>query len=158
MKNNDTIIITSDIRRADILTIKKRKKQVRFWNVISLQRPWCWERLKAGEEGDDRGWDGWMASLTQWTWVWASSGSWWWTEGPGGLHSMRSQSQKWLCDWTELNWSLQRQSKLVQWLTLTSAGGEPWESGRMAFTFMSSVLLSHTHTKCIFLWWNTYNV
>ena len=39
----------------------------------SLERPWCWERLKAGGEGDDRGWDGWMASLTRWTWVWASS-------------------------------------------------------------------------------------
>ena len=43
------------------------------------KRPWCWERLKAGGEGDDRGWDGWLASPTQWTWVWASSGSWWWT-------------------------------------------------------------------------------
>ena len=42
-------------------------------------RPWCWERLKAEGEGDDRGWDGWMASPTQWTWVWVSSGSWWWT-------------------------------------------------------------------------------
>ena len=42
-------------------------------------KDWCWERFKAGGEGDDRGWDGWMASLTQWTWVWASSGSWWWT-------------------------------------------------------------------------------
>ena len=41
------------------------------------KRPWCWERLKAGGEGDNRGWDGWMASLTQWTWVWVSSGSWW---------------------------------------------------------------------------------
>ena len=40
------------------------------------KRPWCWERLKARGEGDDRGWDGWMASLTQWTWVWASSGRW----------------------------------------------------------------------------------
>ena len=45
--------------------------------------PWCWERLRAGGEGDDRGWDGWMASLTWWTWVWESSGSWWWTEKPG---------------------------------------------------------------------------
>ena len=45
----------------------------------SFERPWCWERLKAGGEGDDRGWDGWMASLTRWTWVWVSSGSWWWT-------------------------------------------------------------------------------
>ena len=41
------------------------------------KRPWCWERLKAGGEGEDRGWDGWMASLTWWTWIWASSGSWW---------------------------------------------------------------------------------
>ena len=46
-----------------------------------LKRSWCWERLKAGE-GDDRGWDGWMTSLTWWTWVWVSSGSWWWTGKP----------------------------------------------------------------------------
>ena len=49
------------------------------------KKPGCWERLKAGEEGDDRGWDGWMASLTWWTWIWASSGSWWWTGRPGVL-------------------------------------------------------------------------
>ena len=47
--------------------------------VTHLKRPWCWEKLKAGGEGDDRGWDGWMASPTGWTWVWASSRSWWWT-------------------------------------------------------------------------------
>ena len=52
--------------------------------------PWCWERLKAGE-GDDRGWDGWMASLTRWTWVWVSSGSWWWAGKPSVLQSMGSQ-------------------------------------------------------------------
>ena len=55
------------------------------------KRPWCWERLKVGREGDNRGWDGWMASLTQWTWVWVSSGSWWWTGRPGILQSMGSQ-------------------------------------------------------------------
>ena len=55
------------------------------------KRPWCWERLKAGGEGEDRGWDGWMASLTQWTWVWAGSGSWWWTGKPDVLQSMWSQ-------------------------------------------------------------------
>ena len=49
--------------------------------------PWCWERLKAGER-NDRGWDGWMASPTQWKWVWVSSGSWWWTGKPGVLQSM----------------------------------------------------------------------
>ena len=46
------------------------------------RRPWCWERLKAGE-GDDRGWDGWMASPTQWAWVWVNSGRWWKTRKPG---------------------------------------------------------------------------
>ena len=55
----------------------------------SPERPWCQERLKA--EGDDRGWDGWMASPTWWTWVWASSRSWWWTGRPGVLQSMGSQ-------------------------------------------------------------------
>ena len=56
-----------------------------------LKRPWCWERLKAGGEGDDRWWDGWMASLTQWTWVWINSRSWWWTGRPGVLQFMGSQ-------------------------------------------------------------------
>ena len=70
--------------------------------MTHLKRPWCWERLKAGREGDNRGWDGWMASPTQWTWVWVSSGSWWWTGKPGVLQSMRSQRVR--HDWTtELN-------------------------------------------------------
>ena len=68
------------------------------------KRPWCWERLRAGGEGDDRGWDGWMASPTQWTWVWVNSGSWWWTGRPGVLRFMGSQrvghEQT-----TELNWT-----------------------------------------------------
>ena len=55
------------------------------------KRPWCWERLKAGREGDDRGWDGWMASPTWWTWIWTNSGSWWWTEKPGVLQYLVSQ-------------------------------------------------------------------
>ena len=55
------------------------------------KRPWCWERLKVGGEGDNRGQIGWMESLTPWTWVWASSGSWWWTGKPGMLQSMGSQ-------------------------------------------------------------------
>ena len=45
--------------------------------LTHMKRPWCWERLRAGGEGVDRGWDGWMASRTQWTWVWVDSGSWW---------------------------------------------------------------------------------
>ena len=65
------------------------------------KRPWRWARLKAGGQGDDRGWDGWMASPTRWTWVWASSGSWWWTVKPGVLQTMGSQSRTWLSDWTD---------------------------------------------------------
>ena len=55
-------------------------------NWFARKRPWCWERLKAGK-GDDRGWDGWMASLTRWIWVWVSSRSWWWTGKPDMLQS-----------------------------------------------------------------------
>ena len=65
---------------------------------------WCWEGLGAGGEGDDRGWDGWMASLTRWTWVWVNSGSWWSTGRPGVLQFMGSQRVR--HDWaTELNWT-----------------------------------------------------
>ena len=60
-------------------------------NWLIGKKTWCWERLKAGGKGDDRGWDGWMASPTRWTWVWASSRSWWWTGKPGKLQSMGSQ-------------------------------------------------------------------
>ena len=75
--------------------------------LTHLKGPWCWERLKAGGEGDDRGWDSWMASLTQWTWVWVNSGSWWWTGRPGVLWFMGSQrtGHEWL-NWTELAWNI----------------------------------------------------
>ena len=69
--------------------------------LTHLKRPWCWARLRAGGEGDDRGWDGWMASPTQWTRVWVNSGSWWWTGRPGVLQSMRLQSRTRLSDSTE---------------------------------------------------------
>ena len=74
--------------------------------VTHLKRLWCWERLRAGGEGDDRGWDGWMASPTRWAWVWVDSRSLWWTGRPGMLWSMELQSQIWLSYWTELNWGL----------------------------------------------------
>ena len=75
-----------------------------YEELTHLKRPWCWERLRAGGEGDGRGWDGWMASLTQWSWVWLNFGSWWWTVRPGALWFMLSQ-RVWH-DWeTELNWT-----------------------------------------------------
>ena len=59
--------------------------------LTHLKRPSCWERWKAGEKGDNREWDSWMASLTQWRWVWVDSGSWWWTGRPDVLWSMGLQ-------------------------------------------------------------------
>ena len=68
--------------------------------LTHLKRPWCWERLKVGGKGDNRGWDGWMASQTQWTWVRVNSGSWWWKGRPGvlAMHGV-TKSQ------TRLNWT-----------------------------------------------------
>ena len=68
------------------------------------KRLWCWEGLGAGGEGDDRGWDGWTASLIRWTWVWVNSRSWCWTGRPGMLWFIGSQSRTQLSNWTELNW------------------------------------------------------
>ena len=68
------------------------------------KRLWRWKGLGAGGEGDDRGWDGWIASTTRWTWVWVNSGCWWWTGRPGVLQFMGSQRVGHdLSDWTELN-------------------------------------------------------
>ena len=93
-----------------------------------LKRPWCWERLKAGGEGDNRGWDGWMASLTQWTWVWVNSRGWWWTGRPGVLQSMGSQrvGHDWM---TELNWPAWRGLLLYSTsLCLLGTGASLWTS------------------------------
>ena len=88
------------------------------WNSNTLAT-WCWERLRAGGEGDDRGWDGWMASSTWWTWVWVDSRSWWWTERPGELRFTGSQRVR--HDWaTELNWT-----ETITPIPLFSAPGTP---------------------------------
>ena len=85
-------------------TLATSWEELTHWKTL-----WCWEGLRAGGEGDDRGWDGWMSSLTWWTWVWVNSGSWWCTGRPDVLWFMESQ---WVGhDWgtelnlTELNWS-----------------------------------------------------
>ena len=103
--------------------------------LTRLKRPWCWERLKAGGEGDDREWDGWMASLTQWTWVWVNSWSWWWTGRPGVLQFMGSQRVG--HDWaTEVNWTgcvrgpvIASQTHLVSRQLPAATGGVPSHRG-----------------------------
>ena len=78
-----------------------------MWRANSLERPWCWERLKAGE-GDDRGWDGWMASPTQWAWVWTNSRIWWRTGKPVVLQSMGSQRVR-------QDWATEQQN-ILEWV------------------------------------------
>ena len=95
----------------DLSHVSAFKKCSSTLNLTHWKRPWCWEGLGAGGEGDDRGWDGWMASLTWWIWVWVNSGSWWWTGRPGMLQFMGSQRLG--HDWaTELNWT-DTQSQLL---------------------------------------------
>ena len=79
-------------------------EELTYW-----KRPWCWERLRMGGEGDNRGWDGWMASLTQWIWVWINTGSWWWTGDAwrAAVHGV-TKSQTRLSNWTETDWYTQQ--------------------------------------------------
>ena len=83
------------------------------------KRPWCQERLKAGGEGDDIGWDGWTVSLTQWTWVWVSSGSWWWTGKPGMLQSMGSKR-------VGHNWATELKFQGLSWRDYTVYTSTEW--------------------------------
>ena len=76
-------------------------EELTYW-----KRPWCWERLKIGREGDDRGWDGWMASLTWWTWVWVGSGTWWWTGGPWTCCSPWGHQESDPTEWLTLSLSM----------------------------------------------------
>ena len=88
-----------------MLTLKLQYLPTWCKELTNWKRPWCWERVKAGREGDDRGWDGWMASLTQCTWVWASSGREWRTGKPGVLQSTELQrvGHNWA---TEQSWGV----------------------------------------------------
>ena len=122
------------------------------------KRPWCWERWKTGGEGDDRGWDGWMASPTQWTWVWVDSGNWWWTRRPGMLQSMGSQrvGQDWETDlnWTDeekegrsreenaLRQSYHRKKSLFWWKSLSWDLAQSWGPGGFI-----SLIIHHSPTR-----------
>ena len=110
-------------------------------DTTHLKRPWCWERLKAGGEGDDRGWDGWMASPTQWTRVWVNYRSWWSTGKPGVLKSMGSQrvGHNWA---TELNWT-EVTVIVVQSLSRIRLFETPWTvlcQASLSFTISQSLL------------------
>ena len=89
----------------EVLILKLRLQYFGPWHkeLTLWKKPWCWERLKAGGERDDRRWDDLLASPTRWTWVWASFRSWWWTEKPGVQQSMGLQrvGHNWV---TLLNW------------------------------------------------------
>ena len=103
-----------------------------MWRADSFEKPWCWEKLKAGGEGDDRGWNGWMASPTQWTWVWVNSGNWWQTGRPGMLQSMRLQRVRHdlRLSWTELGTNIEKISVVKNLLAKAKATGKvclvPW--------------------------------
>ena len=101
------------------------------WNSITLatwceelthlKTPWCWEKLKARGEGDDRGWDGWIASPTWWTWVWVSSGSCWWTGKPGVVvHGVSELDTTKQLNWTEMGRNLKKNKYMYMhnWITL----------------------------------------
>ena len=94
--------------------------------VDSWNRLWCWEGLGAGGEGDDRGWDGWMASPTRWTWVWVNSGNWWWTGRLGMIHRV-AKSRTRLSDWTELNWSGKAEAKCLFFFLCTQETKFGWQ-------------------------------
>ena len=82
-------------------------KELTHW-----KRPWCWERLKAGGEGDTRGWDDWMASPTQWTWVWASSRRWWRTDREAWCATVHGVAKSWA---RPSNWTIPH-SHIPRWI------------------------------------------
>ena len=133
---------TSPIQRKSVLSVHW-KDLCWSWNfnilatwceeLTLLKRPWCWERLKAGGEGDDRRWDDWNASPTQCTWVWVNSGSWWYTGRPGVLQSLggkESDTTEGL-NWAKLNLPLSalwwmRLRVCVSFLIEGTGGGKIW--------------------------------
>ena len=103
-RSNQSILEISPGCSLEGLLLKLKLQYFPTWceELTHWKRLWYWEGLRAGGKGDDRGWDGWMASLTRWTWVWVNSRSRWWTGRPGVLRFMGSQRVG--HDWaTELN-------------------------------------------------------
>ena len=118
------------------------------------KRPWCLERLKAGGEGDYRGWDGWMALLTQWTWVWAIPGV---GDGQGSLAVLQSMgSQRVGHDWvTQLNWTDTCIEDLVSNLAASALFFQAVEASRRKFTIFRKIAktLAVSNWNQVFLLW-----
>ena len=122
-----------------ILKLKLQYSATWCEELTHLKRPWCWGGLGAEGEGDDRGWDGWMASPTQWTWVWVNFGSWWWTGRPGVLRFMGSQRMG--HDWgTELNWT-----------DITT-----WCPRKIVLAWHSQLWHNTDACSCQFEWWQMF--
>ena len=97
-----------------MLTLKLQYFGLLMWRTNSLEKTLMLGKMKVGGERSDRGWDGWMASLTQWTWVWVNSGSWWWTEAwRAAVHGV-AKSRTWLSNWTDICLQSFLQNKLLQ--------------------------------------------
>ena len=119
------------------LMLKLKLQYFATWceELTHWKRPWCWEGLKVGGEGDNRGWDGWVASPTQWTWIWASSGSWWWTGKPDVLWSMGLQRVRhnWATELKEIKVLKGRKvfsiNLITSW-TLKNVEWEEWRGGQ----------------------------
>ena len=120
---------------------------------------WCWEGLGARGEGDDRGWNGWMASPTRWTWVWVNSSSWCWTGRPGVLSFMGSQRVG--HDWaTEMNWNELKCLLLlfffftfwICWFLIAFSSKQPMcqSSTFWDYMFCSSHIKCNIHSKVVF--------
>ena len=94
-----------------MLKLKLQNFSHLMWKTDSLEKTLMLGKIEGGRR---RGWDDWMASLMQWTWVWVSCWSWWWTGRPGVLQSTGSQSQTQMINWTELNWKLFHRETLTR--------------------------------------------
>ena len=113
---------------------------------IHWKRPWCWERLKTGGDGDDRGWDGWMASPTQWTWVWVGSRSWWRTGKPCMLKSMelRRVRHNWV---SELWWKVANKQCTKPYSKFSTNIYQVKQKGKINNWYKSEIIKGHKQTK-----------
>ena len=137
--------------------LKLKLQYLATWHegLTHWKRPWCWEKLKEGGEGDDREWDGSVTSPIQWTWVWASSRSWWWTGKPGVLQSMESQSQdmtgrlNWLTDpCSHCRYKLEEGGKTIVTNWIPQLGKNKWDISFLIWDFFQDKVSTVEH--CVY--------